>query len=170
MVAHLLRTNRPYWDNGTDYIRKNSPKRVALLNGRLPAFRQRLALQNRDLNGKYECFLAFDVALFEGKFAYVHNLLKAEIAQSIKGLDQGGFQSLWERLIMHGYKVQAMEWSKPREASSYVSINTLSPFFKVVGISLVLLGVICILEIVSSRQEMWGCCAWRGKNSVHVFL
>ncbi|OXA41000.1 hypothetical protein Fcan01_24212 [Folsomia candida] len=143
------------WANETDYIRKHSPKNVALLSRNLDVFSSLLQLQQQVLKGVYKCFATKNVALNEGRFAVLTNILRFEIAQSIKMLDQGGFQSVWDREIRHFLKLKAMKWPEMKAPSDYISMNTLWPFFKIVGIALMFVFIIGILEVVWPGGKMW---------------
>lgn len=92
-------------------MRKNTPKHVALVYNKRSVLYTLLHLQNLVLQGQYECFLVYDIALSVGRFAVVHNMLKVEIGNSIKTLDMGGFPNLWECQLYHFYRLRAMNWS-----------------------------------------------------------
>lgn len=70
-------------------------------------------------------------------------------------LDQGGFQSVWDREIRHFLKLKAMKWPEMKAPSDYISMNTLWPFFKIVGIALMFVFIIGILEVVWPGGKMW---------------
>lgn len=117
-----------------------------------------LYLQKKILKGQYKCFLIPDIALYQGKFAGVSNMLRVEIGQCIKGLDQGGFSNLWMRQIRNFYNLKAIKWPSMKVASPYISTNTLASFSSTVGIILILLWTIFIAELLSypeMRRTLW---------------
>lgn len=117
-----------------------------------------LRLQHKVLKGRYECFAIYDVVLVRERFAAVRNILSPEIAQSIKGLELGGFPTLWERGIIHLLRLEAMQWPSMRVASPYISINTLTDFFITMGVVITLIVVTFIVEVVSdgeTRRKSW---------------
>lgn len=97
--------------------------------------------------------MVYDIALNVGIFAGVDNMLRFEIGQSIKGLERGGFKTLWEQQYNHFSWLKAMKWASMRVASPYISANTWSPFFSVVGVTLVLLRFLFVAELTYARNK-----------------
>lgn len=128
------------------YVTKNSPKNFVLSHDTDYALKALLKLQNQKLNGKYECFLIRDIALNNAYFGVCNNALRFEIGESIRGLEQGGFNILWRQQYKYNIRMSAMKWPQLRVASPYISINTLLPFFYTVGITMILFGVVLIAE------------------------
>ncbi|OXA42339.1 hypothetical protein Fcan01_22696 [Folsomia candida] len=138
--------NRHDWEKLILYVAKNSPRNVILIEAKAKAIVYHLEIQHGLLEGQYECFLIYDVALNDGWFAMAENMLRVEIGYRIKALDQGRFPNLWDGEIMHFVTLKAMQLTPMRVASPYISTNTLSSFFYVSGISLILFGVLFIAE------------------------
>lgn len=137
------------------YVGKHSPKNVILTESKAKAIVYHLERQHGLLEGQCECFLIYDIALNDGWFAFAENLLRVEISQNIKALDQGGLKNLWDREIMHFVRLKAMQLAPMRVASPYISTNTLSSFFYVSGISLILFGIIFIAEATIYEKGRW---------------
>ncbi|OXA55848.1 hypothetical protein Fcan01_08771 [Folsomia candida] len=146
---------RDHWGNQTSYVRKHTPTNVILLNGKYSVPYEHLSLQNLVLGGEYECYEIPDIAVMEGRFAVVNNMIRVEIGNKIKSLDQGGFPILWEKQLKHLYNLLAMKWKNMKEASPYVKLKTLRSFFKTVGIAIILHAVICIAEVTSTGERSW---------------
>ncbi|OXA39995.1 Protein hold'em [Folsomia candida] len=150
-MSRIYLITRYDWDNLTAHITRHTPRNVILCST-LQALEFFFPLQNRILQGKYECFVIYDIALNEGYFAIADTMLRVEIGQSIKGLEMGGFQNLWRRHEKHLNKVRAIKWPPLKVASPYISWNTLSPFFNAMGIIMILVGVGFLGEILSNEQ------------------
>lgn len=147
-------------NNLTGYVTKRSPRNVVLTDLKVKAFNLLLELQNLFLKGKYECFWIYEIALNFGWFSMADNMLRVEIRQSIKGLEMGGFQNLWDRQLTQSSRLRAMKWPSLRVASPYISTNTLSPFFITVGITLALVGLVFIAEACFGCKKVlrdWSC-------------
>lgn len=142
---------RHNWNNLTAYVTKRSPRNVILTYNKAYSLKPLLYIQNKLLNGRYECFVIYEIALNDGRFSVANNILRDEIGRSVKALEMGGFQKLWQRQINQLIMLKASNWSTLKVASSYITTNTLSPFFNIVGITIVLLWVILIAELMSDQ-------------------
>ncbi|OXA41580.1 hypothetical protein Fcan01_23764 [Folsomia candida] len=148
LIIYIL---SPNWKNESAYIRKPSPRNVALVGNKLRVLVLLVQLENQVLKGEYKCFAIYDIALNEGRLAIVNNKLRFEIGQTIEALARGGYPTLWERQLKHFHKLKSSRWQSLKEASPYISINTLSPFFNTMGITIIAFAVIYLLEIVSRQ-------------------
>lgn len=102
--------------------------------------------------------MIYDITLSEEKFDIVSSILRVEIGQSVKALQRGGFQNLWKVQVVHAIMLDAKNLTQKRKPSDYISKNTLSPFFNVVGVTMITLGMVFITENLSDegvRMRLW---------------